>query len=82
MKPFKDKWDEELVKWQRQQRAAKVPKIAFTMMVGKVWNELKSESITNGFKKGGIYPLDRNAVPKQKLDQEALKMWEALAEER
>lgn len=34
------------------------------------------ETISNGFKKGGIHPLDADVIPKSKFDQSALKRWE------
>lgn len=37
IKYFKTASDEELVKWQRQNKATKVPKKVFSTLLGKIW---------------------------------------------
>lgn len=80
-KPYKDAWDMEMVKWQRQHKAEKLPKDQFSVIVGRVWEQLDSNVIKKGFEKSGIYPFNRNAVPEHKLDPEALKRWKKHLEE-
>uniref|UniRef100_A0A2H1WZ62 SFRICE_041149 n=1 Tax=Spodoptera frugiperda TaxID=7108 RepID=A0A2H1WZ62_SPOFR len=85
-KPYKDAWDQEMVKWQRTHKGEKLPKDQFSATVGRVWKNLNSNVIKKGFEKSGIYPFNRNAVPEHKLDPEALKRWkkhhENLSEEQ
>lgn len=45
----------------------------FSKLLGEVWNELDSEIIRNGFKKGGVYPLKKNVIPEDLFDPDALK---------
>lgn len=74
-KPYKDAWDQEMVKWQRTHKGEKLPKDQFSATVGRVWKNLNYNVIKKGFEKSGIYPFNRNAVPEHKLDPEALKRW-------
>ncbi|KAL0879425.1 hypothetical protein ABMA27_003176 [Loxostege sticticalis] len=74
-KPYKDLWDQEMVKWQRTNKGEKLPKDQFSVTVGKVWENLDPNVIKKGFEKSGIYPFNREAVPEHKLDPEALKKW-------
>ncbi|CAK1588378.1 unnamed protein product [Parnassius mnemosyne] len=74
-KPYKDAWDQEMVKWQRTHKGEKLPKDQFSAIVGRVWKNLNSNVIKKGFEKSGIYPFNRKAVTEYKLDPEALKRW-------
>ncbi|CAG9136187.1 unnamed protein product [Plutella xylostella] len=80
-KPYKDAWDQEMVKWQRRHKGKKLPKSEFAAIVGKVWENLDPENIKNGFKKSGIYPFNRDAVPEHKLNPEAVRRWKKYNEE-
>lgn len=77
-KPFKDAWDQEMVKWQRTHNGQKLPKDEFSRIVGKVWEALNPDIIKNGFAKSGIYPFNRDAVPEHKLDPDAVKRWKKM----
>ncbi|XP_063384473.1 uncharacterized protein LOC134670603 [Cydia fagiglandana] len=76
MKPMKDNWDSELVKWQRLHVGAKLPKPEFARIITKIWNDLNPVIIQNGFRKSGIYPLNRDTIPKEKFDKLSWSKWE------
>lgn len=40
MKPMKDNWDSELVKWQRLHVGTKLPKQEFARIITKIWDDL------------------------------------------
>lgn len=75
-KPFKDKWDSAMVKWQRSNYGQKLSKKEFSVLVGQIWKSMESLTIMNGFKKGGIYPMNRDVIPEHKFDPVAFKRWE------
>lgn len=72
-KSMKNTWDEKLVQWQRLNVGKKLPKDEFSRILGEVWRDLNPIIIRNGFKKGGIYPFNRNVIPVEKFDPETLK---------
>lgn len=76
MKPMKDKWDSELVKWQRLHVGAKLPKQEFARIITNIWDDLNPVIIQNGFRKAGICPLNKDAIPKEKFDSLAWSRWE------
>lgn len=61
--------------WQRRHHGQRLPKCEFATLVGSTWAELNPEIIIQGFKKGGIFPLNRNDIPEEKYDIDALKRW-------
>lgn len=44
-------------------------------MIGQTWKDLTPEIITNGFRKGGIHPFNRQVIPDDKYHPECLKRW-------
>lgn len=72
---FKATWDRKLTTWQRMHHGQRLPKCEFATLVGSTWAEVDSEIIRNGFKKGGIFPLNRNVISEEKYDIDALKRW-------
>ncbi|XP_074028306.1 uncharacterized protein [Leptinotarsa decemlineata] len=80
-KPLKDKWDAKLVTWQRHNIGVKVPKVTFSTMVQSSWLELLTETISNGFKKAGIFPYNPNVISENVFDPESLKRWKRTQEE-
>lgn len=70
---MKKTWNEKLVQWQRLNIGKKLPKDEFSRILGEVWRELTPLIIRNGFKKGGIYPFNRNTIPEETYDPESLK---------
>lgn len=77
-KPLKDKWDSVMVEWQRSNYGQKLTKKEFSLLIGRVWKNLDSLNIINGFKKGGIFPVNPNVISKDKFDPLALQRWEAM----
>ncbi|KAB0790628.1 hypothetical protein PPYR_14930, partial [Photinus pyralis] len=75
MKAIKNKWDPDLVKWQRKNIGVKLPKAEFSKMIGQIWNDIPPLIITNGFRKAGIFPIDNSVIPEDMYDPEALKRW-------
>ncbi|CAH4033332.1 unnamed protein product [Pieris brassicae] len=53
-KPFKDAWDQEMVKWQRTHNGQKLPKADFSRIVGKVWEAFNPDIIKMDLKKVGL----------------------------
>ncbi|KAJ8707707.1 hypothetical protein PYW07_017245 [Mythimna separata] len=76
-KSFKDKWDALLVKWQRQNIGKVLPKKDFSKMIGQIWAALEPSVCSAGFRKAGIYPLNKNAVPPEKFNQVLLRAWKS-----
>lgn len=74
-KSLKDRWDEKLVRWQRQNVGKKLPKQLFARFVGEIWMEMEPEIIKNGFKRAGIHPYDPSVFPERLYDPAALKRW-------
>ncbi|KAL0868247.1 hypothetical protein ABMA27_007778 [Loxostege sticticalis] len=72
-KPYKDLWDQEMVKWQRTNKGEKLPKDQFSVTVGKVWENLDPNVIKKGFEKSGIYPFNREAKEDDKVNKEREK---------
>lgn len=76
MKPFKDRWDALLVKWQRLNVGRVMPKSEFAILIGNIWAEIDPQILRNGFKKAGIYPLDREVIKGHQIDALKLRHWE------
>ncbi|CAG4934552.1 unnamed protein product [Colias eurytheme] len=47
MKPLKDRWDNELIKWQRLHVGAKLPKPEFARILTNLWDNLNPVIIEN-----------------------------------
>lgn len=75
MKPMKDKWDSEIVKWQRLHVGAKLPKQEFARLITMIGNDLNSVIIQTGFRKTGIYPVNRHVTNKEKFDSSSWSRW-------
>lgn len=71
-KPFKDKWDKELVKWQRENPRKRLPKKDFVSMLNKIYYSLDSEIIVNGFKKTGIHDRELFATEGSSVNRKAV----------
>lgn len=66
------------VYYMRLHVGAKLPKQELARLITKIWDELYPAIITNGFKKTGIFPVDRNAISKDKFDALSWSRWETL----
>lgn len=74
-KSFKDKWDQSLVKWQRLHVGQTLPKKEFSKLIGKVWFQIDPQVCVAGFRKAGIFPFNKNAVPQEKFHPDQLVEW-------
>lgn len=74
-KSLKLNWDKRLVKHQRQNIGVKLRKKDFAAMFAETWHQTSPTVIQNGFKKGGIYPFNPNAIPQEKFDPAAVQRW-------
>lgn len=72
-KSMKDRWDAKVLAWQRLNVGAKMQKHHFSEILGQVWKELDPKIIRNGFKKGGIFPLNKDVIPIEKYDAQTIK---------
>ncbi|XP_060801974.1 uncharacterized protein LOC132901742 [Amyelois transitella] len=72
-KSMKVRWDAKILAWQRLNVGAKMQKHNFSEILGEVWKELDPKIIRNGFKKGGIFPLNKDVIPVEKYDAQAFK---------
>ena len=61
-KPVKTKWDKVLVEWQRHNYGRTLGKSDFSKLLGEAWPALSEQNIKAGFKKTGIFPIDKAAV--------------------
>lgn len=78
MKSFKDRWDQLLVKWQRLNVGATLPKKEFVRLIGEVWTQIDSQVLKNGFRKTGIYLFNPKAVEEKQFDSLKLDQWKNL----
>lgn len=74
-KPFKDRWDAALVKWQRLNIGKSLPKKEFAKILGQIWTAIDPNVCAAGFKKAGIYPLNKDIVPESKFNLLLLQEW-------
>lgn len=80
-KSFKDKWDQRLVKWQRLHVGQVLPKKEFSKLIGDVWAQVEPSVCVAGFRKGGIFPFNGNAVPEEKFHPSQLVEWKKQQEQ-
>lgn len=76
MKSMKVHWEDALVRWQRLHTGAKLPKSEFARLLTEIWDNLNPVILQNGFRKTGLYPVDRNAIPKDRFDIIMWSKWE------
>lgn len=70
-KSLKTRWDNKLTTFQRTHMGQKIPKHEFSDIVCSIWKETNPEIIKSGFHKGGIYPLNNQAVDVSKFEPDA-----------
>lgn len=75
-KSIKSSWDEYLCKRLRQQGCQKISKRLMTIKIGELWNSLDTDIIKSGFRKAGIFPFNKDVIPKEHFDQLTLERWE------
>lgn len=65
-RPLKIKWRKILNAWKTSHpKESSVPKTVFPKLLKELTGELNKENLISGFKKCGIYPLDRHQVLKR-----------------
>lgn len=74
-KSLKSKWDEYLCRHLRNTGCEKISKKKMVSQIGRLWNEFDMNIIRNGFKKAGIYPLNRGVISKEQYHPQAWKRW-------
>lgn len=73
--PWKLKWNEQLIAWQRQNQR-KLTKSEFADKICSLWHDgITKEAIQSSFQKTGIYPCDRTKYPKNRLDETKLQRY-------
>lgn len=66
--PIKYKWNERLIEWQRLNQRS-LTKSEFCDLLCEVWRDgLSKEVIQNSFRVTGLYPLNKDVYPKDRLD--------------
>ena len=66
--PFKTAWAQVLKKYKLETLAAKVDRQTFPSLISKIWDKvLLPEHLIGGFRKSGIHPLSREAIPDSAL---------------
>lgn len=74
-KSLKQRWDERLIKWQRNNYGTKLPKRIFSALIAQIWTETDPEIISNGFKKAGIVPFNDKVISKDMFEPQLYKRW-------
>ncbi|KAJ8895464.1 hypothetical protein PR048_000797 [Dryococelus australis] len=74
MKSLKTHYDAELVKWQKHRIGQKLQKKTFVKLVSTLWRELDPNITKFDFRKGGIYPFNRDVIPQEKFDKQRLQL--------
>ncbi|XP_055623549.1 uncharacterized protein LOC129766978 [Toxorhynchites rutilus septentrionalis] len=72
-KPFKLKYDNAIIKWQRKNYGVKISKQQFSTIISRIWHELDPQMIRSGFKKAGIFPFDNKVIPETTFEPAALE---------
>ena len=68
--PLKSSWRTVLKKYQIETGAANVTKQDFPPLIAQLFGiSFRKDHIKGGFKKSGIYPLDRSILPQHKFDK-------------
>lgn len=78
MKPLKDRWEDEIIKWQRLNIGTKIPKNEFARIITQIWDQMNPVILANGFRKAGAYPICRDVVPKELFDYKLYQKWKIL----
>lgn len=75
-KGLKSSWDCLLTDWQRRNVGKQLSKCDFSNLLGKAWNSINESAIISGFRKTGIYPLNKQAIPEDRFEPERLKRFQ------
>ncbi|KAF2897207.1 hypothetical protein ILUMI_08968 [Ignelater luminosus] len=72
---LKQRWDQQLIKWQRQNYGQKLSKRVFSTLISKIWTETDSTIIRNGFKTAGIVPFNHQIISKDVFEPQLYQRW-------
>lgn len=73
--PIKYKWNERLIEWQRLNQR-NLTKSEFCNLLSEVWrNGVSEEVIKKSFNVTGLYPVNKDVYPKDRLDPEKLERY-------
>ncbi|KAJ8882658.1 hypothetical protein PR048_014470 [Dryococelus australis] len=68
MKSLKTHYNAELVELQKHSLGQKLSRKEFVKLLITLWQELDLNIIKSGFRKGGIYPFNRDIIPEKRFD--------------
>ena len=76
--PLKRKWEKKLNEYVNVVGASKgISKATFVDLISSVWHEgLTPENVISGFRKTGIYPVDRTKFPQHRFDVRLVKSYD------
>ena len=81
-KPFKDHWWRILLTFYRETKMKTVDKAIFPSMIKKLWVKISSDNLISGFWGAGLWPLNHDAVHKERsVDSETEQRGATLNEE-
>ena len=82
-RPLKVAWDKEVTKWALDSFARRLNKPEFIKLTGAVWNDVFTvENIASAFKKTGLHPLDRTIYPRERFDENLVRLYELAEQEK
>jgi hypothetical protein len=77
-RPLKLAWDQQLVKYQREKGFLSLSKSEFVDQLCQVWpHKFSVSNIQNGFRKTGIFPVDRSQFPLRAFHPAKLRAYNA-----
>lgn len=78
--PYKKKLNAALISWQRENERT-LQKSEFVDLICSIWNEgIPASNIVAGFRACGIFPVDRESYPVERLNPDKLQRYLALKE--
>lgn len=70
-KSIKSSWDKYLCKRLRQQGCQKISKRLMTIDIGELWKKLDTDIV----RKAGIFPFNKDIIPREQFDKLSLERW-------
>lgn len=61
-RPLKSYWKKAIHKWRIDNNGAKLKREQFAPLLSSIFPEIKKETVSNGFKKCGIFPFNPDAI--------------------
>lgn len=66
-KSLKNTWDQRLAVYARQTKGKKLEKKKMATVVSEIWTNMDPQIIINGFRKAGIYPINKHIFPRENV---------------